>query len=117
DEFVVVCENIAGESVAVAVADRLREALEEPFDVAGRSLVVTASIGIARTSGNDGGADALIRDADVAMYRAKGRGRDTSVVFQVGDQEKVARVLELEHDLRVAIDQDQLSIHCQPLVR
>jgi diguanylate cyclase (GGDEF)-like protein/PAS domain S-box-containing protein len=117
DEFVVVCENITGETVAVAVADRLREALEEPFEVAGRRLVVTASIGIARTSGDDTHADALIRDADVAMYRAKGRGRDTSVVFQVGDQEKVARVLELEHDLRVAIDEDQLSVHCQPLVQ
>jgi diguanylate cyclase (GGDEF)-like protein/PAS domain S-box-containing protein len=117
DEFVVVCESITGEHVAVAVADRLREALEEPFEVAGRKLVVTASIGIARTTGDETGPDALIRDADVAMYRAKGRGRDTSVVFQVGDQERVARVLELEHDLRIAIDQDELSVHCQPLVQ
>ncbi len=117
DEFVVVCENISGENVAVAVADRLREVLEEPFDVAGRALVVTASIGIARTKGEAESAEALIRDADVAMYRAKGRGRDTSVVFQVGDQAKVARVLELEHDLRVAIEEDQLSVHWQPLVQ
>jgi diguanylate cyclase (GGDEF)-like protein/PAS domain S-box-containing protein len=117
DEFVVVCESITEELVAVAVAERLREALEEPFEVAGRRLVVTASIGIARTTGDETGADALIRDADVAMYRAKGGGRDTSVVFQAGDRERGARVLELEHDLRIAIEQDELSVHCQPLVQ
>jgi diguanylate cyclase (GGDEF)-like protein/PAS domain S-box-containing protein len=117
DEFVVVCDDVADERVALAVADRLRGALVTPFVVDGRQHVLTASIGIAQTTDPDIAADALIRDADVAMYQAKSRGRDTSAMFQVGDQERIARVLELEQDLRLAIERDELTIDCQPLVR
>ena len=117
DEFVVVCEQLEDEQVAVAIADRLRDELSTPFLVDGRDLVITASIGIAQSDGGGTSADALIRDADVAMYRAKGQGRDASVVFQIGDQERVVRVLELEHALRLAIELDELEVHFQPLVR
>ncbi|MFP4512683.1 MAG: EAL domain-containing protein [Acidimicrobiales bacterium] len=117
DEFVVVCDELTDDQVAVALADRLRHELGTPFEVDGRELVVTASIGIASTFDPDVDPDALIRDADVAMYQAKGRGRDTSVMFQLGDQERVARALELEHALRLAIERDELTVHYQPLVQ
>lgn len=117
DEFVVVCEDVDDEAVALGVADRLRSALAEPFVVEDREMVVTASIGITRTVGAAQRPEALIRDADVAMYRAKGQGRDTSAVFEVGDRERLSRTLELEGALRLAIDADELEVHCQPFVR
>lgn len=116
DEFVVVCEQSGDEPLATAVADRLRDELSAPFVVDGRELVITASVGIAQAFDPASRADELIRDADVAMYQAKGRGRDTSVLFRIGDQEKVAQVLELEHALRLAIEREELTVQCQPLV-
>ena len=117
DEFVVVCDQAADQHLATAIADRIRDELSSPFVVDGRELVITASVGIAQTFDPATDPDELIRDADVAMYQAKGRGRDTAVMFQIGDQEKVAQVLELEHALRLAIARDELTVQCQPVVR
>lgn len=117
DEFVVVCEDLDDEGFGLGVAERLRAALLDPFVVDGREMVITASIGITRTIGGGIQPEALIRDADVAMYRAKGQGRDTSAVFQVGDRERLSRALELEGALRSAIDAEELDVHCQPVVR
>jgi len=82
DEFVVLCEELGSPGEALCVAERLREALATPFQLRGREICLTASIGIAlaSTSTHDT-PDALLRDADSAMYRAKERGRDRVELF------------------------------------
>lgn len=115
DEFVVVCDGVDDEA-SRRLADRLRSSLATPIHIDGNEVVVTASIGIARHAEGWVAADSLIRDADVAMYRAKSRGRDTAAFYEVGDQERVARGLELEVALRAAVDEGRLDVHFQPLV-
>ncbi len=76
DKFVVLCEALETERDAIRIAERVIETLRAPFTLEGRHLNVTASVGIAMPDGLVGNADCLIRDADVAMYRAKEQGRN-----------------------------------------
>jgi diguanylate cyclase (GGDEF)-like protein/PAS domain S-box-containing protein len=117
DEFLVVCEQVGGEIGAVAVAEAMAAALLEPFDLSGDEVVVTASVGI--TLAEDAGADpeALIRDADAAMYRAKEQGRAGHAVFEEALHEQVVLRLDLERALRAALADEQLVVHYQPVVR
>ena len=116
DEFVVLCEDLGQEGV-VSVAERLRTALAEPFTIRGGEVAVRASIGIATPpAGDDTDAEALVRDADAAMYRAKERGRDQIVVFDDGMRGLAADRLSLEADLRRAIDGGDMELAYQPTV-
>jgi diguanylate cyclase (GGDEF)-like protein len=76
DEFTVLCEDVAGDREALAIAGRLHAAFAQPFDIAGQRRHVRASIGCRVTTGSAGDAEALLRDADVAMYQAKDKGRN-----------------------------------------
>jgi EAL domain-containing protein (putative c-di-GMP-specific phosphodiesterase class I) len=95
------------------VAQRLLEVLEAPFAIADREVFVSASIGIA--AGNDSAEDVL-RDSDVAMYRAKSRGKSRYEVYEAGMHEEVVERLELEADLQRALDRHELVVHFQPIV-
>jgi len=118
DEFVVLCDELAGEWEAVTIAERLDAALTEHFCVEGRDITVTASIGIATTaSASNPTADSLLRDADAAMYRAKERGRNRIESFQRGMRAIALERLEVESDLRRALDRGELRVHYQPVVR
>jgi diguanylate cyclase (GGDEF)-like protein len=84
DEFVVVCENLLSENHAILLADRIAEILATPVTVSGRDVTITASIGVVVTdAGGHIGAEELLRDADVAMYQAKERGRARFAVRSV----------------------------------
>jgi len=84
DEFVVLATGAApGENPAL-LADRVRSAVVDPFVVDGRQLQVTISIGVAGGTGTSGGVESLLRDADTALYEAKARGRNRTVVFETG---------------------------------
>ena len=115
DEFVVVLEWLGGEPDALPVARAVAEQFSRPFLLSGRNLTVTASIGIA-VSGDGSDAESLIRDADVAMYRAKSEGRGRFVLFEPTMHEDALTRLELENDLRRAIDGRQLRVFYQPIV-
>ncbi len=114
DEFVV----IAGElSLAVGpelIAERMLEALKQPFKLEASEIpfTVTASIGIA--AGQRTSADVLLRDADIAMYRAKADGKNRYVVFETRMQDAVQSRLELEMDLRAALESEQFYLVYQP---
>jgi diguanylate cyclase (GGDEF)-like protein len=116
DEFTVLCEGVTGEREALAIARRLRESLEEPFDVAGQRRHVRASIGVRVATRDGGAAEALLRDADVAMYQAKDRGRNRVELYSEETRRRIVRRLEIEQELRVAVEAGALAVHYQPQV-
>ena len=115
DEFVVICETLASERDAVAVTERIVEALSKPFTVGAEPIFLTASVGIALpVAGAD--AESLIRDATTARHRAKERGRGRFEIFDPALHARVANRLSDESQLRHALEADQFTLHYQPLV-
>ncbi len=112
DEFAVLVEEEAGEPAAVDVAEWIIGALEEPFEVDGREVLVSVSVGIA-VGGN---AEELLRSADVAMHRAKASGKAQYVVHAPMMDEDIVGRLELVADLRRAHVRDEFVVHYQPIV-
>ncbi|MDQ1710409.1 MAG: hypothetical protein QOG49_1794 [Frankiaceae bacterium] len=112
DEFVVVLEGVDRDG-AVQAAERLIAAFREPIEVDGRRLDVGASIGISVSSGGDT-PEAILRDADAAMYRAKENGRGQFQVFDQSTATRAARRVETEHALRAAVANDDLLLLYQP---
>jgi diguanylate cyclase (GGDEF)-like protein/PAS domain S-box-containing protein len=118
DEFVVVCEGVDNTRAVMLAAERITEALAEPFPVAGGGInVLTASIGIAMSQIPTDRAEWLLRDADAAMYRAKARGGATTQLFDKALRSQVVVRLETERALRCALDRDELEVYYQPEVR
>jgi diguanylate cyclase (GGDEF)-like protein/PAS domain S-box-containing protein len=116
DEFVVLTESVSEAAGPEMVAERIQDVLREPFHVEGFEtvpLIVSASIGIA--IGDRPSADELLRDADIALYRAKALGKDRSAVFEPAMQSAVSDRLELEMDLRSALDRDEFLLLYQPV--
>jgi predicted signal transduction protein with EAL and GGDEF domain len=115
DEFVVFCEDTASDATALDLVERLVETLENPFTLDGSRRHITASIGIAFAGGGDS-PESLVRDADAAMYRAKERGRARVEIFDEAMRERSLRWLEIERDLRQAIERGEFYNLYQPLV-
>ena len=116
DEFVVVLEGVEGAGDAARVAERMIGTLGEPFVLDGRELFIKPSIGIALGTSRTKSPEELLRDADTAMYQAK----DESLGYQVFDttmHERAVRRLELENDLRRAIEREEFRLLYQPKVR
>ena len=115
DEFAVLVENITDTSEALAVADRITEKLNAVFSVENKKIGTRASIGIAfADQGED--PDQLLRNADAAMYAAKRNGKGGWQVFEPSMHVEVNTRLELRHDLKEAIAQEELAVHYQPIV-
>jgi diguanylate cyclase (GGDEF)-like protein/PAS domain S-box-containing protein len=114
DEFVMVCEQIGTEFDAYALANRVLEVVQAPFTIAGNEVVVTASIGITMIS--DRPPEEVLRDADAAMYWAKERGRARAEVFDEELRERVVMRLDVESELRRAVDDGAFVLHYQPVV-
>jgi len=115
DEFVLLAEEVPLAAGVEVIAERLHEALKEPFRVAGSAqteLTVTASIGIA--SGERASAEDFLRDADIAMHRAKREGRNCHVVFHSDMQDLLQGRMELEMDLRGALAHGEFFLVYQP---
>jgi diguanylate cyclase (GGDEF)-like protein len=115
DEFAVLMEDVDGESDALEVARRMIGALDEPLTAAGREVFVGASVGIAFGSAGTG-ADQLLRSADLAMYTAKRRGKGRAQVFEPAMHAAAVERLEVEAELRRALDRGGLTLHYQPIV-
>ncbi len=115
DEFVVIAEGMSLAAGPELIAERLLAALEQPFkldDADAARLAVSASVGIAM--GDRESAEELLRDADIAMYRAKWDGKNRYVVFESAMQDAVQSRMELEMDLREAFERDQFFLVYQP---
>ena len=116
DEFALLLEPVINPTDALRIAERVRDLLRDPIQIEGRTVVPRASIGLAISESGGEGADTLLRDADVAMYRAKGEKAASMAIFdQRMHAESVAR-LTLEHELRRALDGGELRVHYQPIV-
>jgi len=116
DEFTVLLDSVTGESEALAVADRLLEAIRQPIVAGGRQLSLTASIGVRLARpGVDRSADAM-RGADLAMYEAKVRGGGAVALFHPDLDQRAVRRLELEGELRAAMAAGELRVLYQPIV-
>ena len=115
DEFVVLLEEIHTVDETEVVAGRIQAVLATPFNLAGQEIFTSVSTGIAISSGEEGAED-LLRDADTAMYSAKGAGKARHQLFQVGMRQDVASQLQLETDLRRAIEREELVLFYQPIV-
>jgi diguanylate cyclase (GGDEF)-like protein/PAS domain S-box-containing protein len=117
DEFTVLCEEVAGELEAVAIAQRIVDLFLPPFVIGGREVHVSTSVGVALSSGRGGAsAEALIRDADAAMYRAKERGKARFELYDATLRAHAVHRLELETELRGAVRRGELLVHYQPQI-
>ena len=116
DEFVILLEQVADETAPARVAERILDALAEPFRLAGEHLVPTGSIGISVNSHGTGNPRDLIRDAEVAMRRAKEHGPARYEMFDSSMRAMARHRLTMETGLRKALDKDELSVRYQPLV-
>jgi diguanylate cyclase (GGDEF)-like protein len=114
DEFVIVAEGMSLDAGPELIAERLLEALNQPFELKGAEnrLTVTASVGIA--TGDRVSAEELLRDADIAMYRAKWSGKNRYVVFETGMQDAIQTRMEMEMDLRLAYENSEFYLVYQP---
>ncbi|MBM2622911.1 EAL domain-containing protein [Actinoplanes sp. LDG1-06] len=115
DEFVIALASPSHLRLAESLADRLLEEFARPFPLSVGDVVVSASIGLAKSHG---GAHALelIRDADTAMYKAKGSGRNAVALFDSSLREKVRDRVNLEQALRGAGERGELAVHFQPII-
>ena len=114
DEFTVLLEDVSDIGGAVRVADRIADALKSPFDSQGQEVFLSTSIGIAISRGGEGRPEDLLRDADVAIDRAKANGRARYQVFDQSMNEHALQRLRLESDLRRAVDRGHLRLFYQP---
>jgi diguanylate cyclase (GGDEF)-like protein/PAS domain S-box-containing protein len=115
DEFTVLVEDVTDPSDAIRVAERIQSSCERPFLLDGLEVFKGMSIGIALTS-PETSAEAVLQNADIAMYRAKSQGKARSEIFDRTMHEQVMSRLLLEAKLRYALQNEELTLHYQPIV-
>ncbi len=115
DEFMILCEDVAGQQDVVNIAQRILNSIEEPFVVGQERLSVQASMGIAITDGKGDSAESLMRNADAAMYGAKQQGAALEV-FDDDIQARVRERVEMERELRRSVDEGDFRLLYQPQV-
>ena len=116
DEFTVLLEDLAKPSDAIRVAQRIQEGLLLPFDVRGHHIVIAVSIGVALSGTSYERPEELLRDAEIAMYRAKRAGKARVEVFDPAMHSSALRRLKMEADLRRGIETGELLVYYQPIV-
>jgi PAS domain S-box-containing protein len=116
DEFTILLDDIRSPIEAVRVAERVQSELATPFVLSEQEIVISASIGIASSTSPHMQAEDLLRDADIAMYRAKRAGKGRCEVSDPAMHANAVKRLKLETDLRKALDQEEFRVYYQPIV-
>lgn len=116
DEFTILLDDIRDPIEAVRVAERVQAELAAPFEVNHEQIVISASIGIASSTSPHTQAEDLVRDADIAMYRAKRAGKARCEVSDAAMHANAVKRLRLETDLRKALEQGEFRVYYQPIV-
>ena len=116
DEFGILIDEVDDRSDAVYVAERIIRSLDAPYLIQGKEFFVHASVGIAFSHTENASADALLRNADVAMYRAKNHGKGGYEIYEDGMHVAVMKRMEMKAELERAVEQGQFILHYQPIV-
>lgn len=116
DEFVVLLSELLDANDATLIAGRIQENLKKPFEIGGREVFASASIGIALKTSEHSKAEDMLRDADIAMYRAKAGGRARYEIFNQAMRERAAKQLSLDTEMRYALEREEFQIHYQPII-
>lgn len=116
DEFALLLDGIGAPEDAVRVAQKIQEELLVPFDLNGHEAFTSASIGIALSGAGYNHPEDVLRDADTAMYRAKGGGKARHEVFDRAMHTRAVKMLRLENDLRRALERQEFRVHYQPIL-
>lgn len=116
DEFAILLENIQSEQYVIQIAERLQADLMLPFNVGRHEIFASTSIGIAFSTTDYEHSQDLLRDADTAMYHAKGMGKAQYQIFDTTMHVKAVALLKLETDLRRALERQEFQLHYQPIV-
>ncbi len=117
DEFLILLDNLRQPGDAMLCAERLHQGLSSPFLIDGHEIHAGASIGIALNNRGYQRAEDLLRDADIAMHQAKARGKDCPyVLFDPTMHDRIVMLMRLEHDLRRALDRQELVVFYQPII-
>ena len=116
DEFVILLDGIRGPQDATTIGDRIQQKLRSPFNFKGQKIFTTASIGIVFSSTGYKNATDILRDADIAMYRAKNKGKARYEIFDRAMYHEAIKQVELENSLRLAIQRNEFVLHYQPII-
>jgi len=116
DEFALLASELRHPSDAVRMAIRLQERLAQPFAVSGREITISASIGVAFSGDRAVDAKDMLRNAEIAMYRAKRAGKARYEVFDAAMQVEAVKRLQLESDMRMAVENREFLVYYQPIV-
>ncbi|PQV63162.1 PAS domain S-box-containing protein/diguanylate cyclase (GGDEF) domain-containing protein [Abditibacterium utsteinense] len=116
DEFSILLQDVGDVAGAILVAQRVQNAVSQPFAIAGQEVFTSTSIGIALGHLEYDNPEDLLRDADMAMYRAKATGKARHEVFDAGMHKRAVALLQLETDLRWAIEREEFQLWYQPIV-
>jgi diguanylate cyclase (GGDEF)-like protein/PAS domain S-box-containing protein len=116
DEFTVLLEDIGDGSTITQIAERIQSELSAPFSLGGREVFTTVSMGIALSSKEYERPEDILRDADTAMYRAKGLGKARHEIFDTGMHSQALKLLQLETDLRRALERKEFMVVYQPIM-
>ncbi len=116
DEFAIMMEDVSDKEEATSLSDMLQKALSTPFVLGGKEVFTTASMGIAHSTENYVRPEDILRDAELAMYRAKELGKARSVAFDAAMRGTSVTPLDVETDLRRALERQEIVLHFQPIV-
>ncbi len=116
DEFVFLIEDVDGIQDAEVVADRIQHQFAQPFGLEGHAVIISGSIGIVLSTPAYDRPEEILRDADIAMYRAKALGKARYEIFESKMLDRARARLELETDLRTAIHREEFQLHYQPIL-
>ena len=116
DEFVILLDDIQDSTDAIRVAERIQNDLALPFDLEGYKVIIFMSMGIVLSGASYERPEDILRDADIAMYRAKGQGLGRYEIFDPAMRDRVMSRLELETDLRKALESQEFIVHYQPIL-
>ncbi len=116
DEFVILLSEMLAESDAVLVAERIQNDFKQPFDLSGSEIFISASIGIALSKAGHKLAEDMVRDADIAMYHAKAKGKAQHQIFDQAMHEFASKQLRLETEMRQSLERGEFQLYYQPII-
>lgn len=116
DEFTILLDRITGMNDVLQIVDRIKETLKKPFNLSGRDIFISTSIGIVLSDPKYTKPEEILRDADIAMYRSKINGKSDYEIFDQRMHDQANMRLQLETELRSAIKKDELTVHYQPII-